>query len=317
MKLTSRVATVTLAAGIACALSATGALAQRTAVSLATATPGGGFPLFGDNAAAVINETDASLLVETKNTQGSAENLGLLAEAKFDIGLVTGEAAYEAFAGIGRAPLKLPIIAAIYSNPGMFAVRGDSPARNVRDLVGKPIAWGTRASGLTLLGRYVTDGIGLDRDKDFVPHYLEKAGDGPIMVADGRVAALWGGGIGWPGFTAITKAGGRFIGLTADEVAKVTAKHNFLKPITVPAGAYEGQKEAVSSVGSWSYILARPTLPDDVAYRLAKALHKGNPALLARLAQARETTPQSTRLAAPSPDMIHPGVRKYLAEIGL
>ena len=26
------------------------------------------------------------------------------------------------------------------------------------------------------------------------------------MVADGRVAALWGGGIGWPGFTAIGKA---------------------------------------------------------------------------------------------------------------
>src|SRR4029453_825962 len=111
--------------------------------------------------------------------------------------------AYEAFSGIGRPRVELPIIAAIYSNPGMFAVRGDSPARSVRDLVGKPIAWGTRASGLTLLGRYVMDGLGLDRDKDFVPHYLEKAGDGPVMVADGRVAALWGGGIGWPGFTAV------------------------------------------------------------------------------------------------------------------
>ena len=50
----------------------------QTRVSLATATPGGGFPFFGDNAAAVINETDKSLLVETKNTKGSAENIGLL-----------------------------------------------------------------------------------------------------------------------------------------------------------------------------------------------------------------------------------------------
>ena len=148
----------------------------------------------------------------------------------------------------------------------MFAVRGDSPAKSLRDLIGKPIAWGTRASGLTLLGRYVTDGLGLDREKDFQPHYLEKAGDGPLMVADGRVAALWGGGIGWPGFTAVMQAGGRFVGLTADEVAKVSAKHNFLKPITVPAGAYPGQKEPVNSVGSWSYILARTDLPDDIAY---------------------------------------------------
>jgi TRAP transporter TAXI family solute receptor len=295
----------------------TSAPAQKTAVSLATATPGGGFPLFGDNAAGVINDTDVSLLVETKNTKGSAENIILLEQGKMDIGLVAGEPAYEAFAGIGRAPTNLKIITAIYSNPGMFAVKSDSPAKTLRDLVGKPIAWGTRASGLTLLGRYVTDGLGLDREKDFQAVYLDKAGDGPVLVAEGKVAALWGGGIGWPGFTAVMKAGGRFIGLTADEVARVSAKHNFLKPITVPAGSYEGQKEAVNSVGSWSFVLARPTLPDDVAYRLAKALHDGHAALVKRLAQGRETTPQNTAMAAPNPDQIHPGVKRYLREIGV
>jgi hypothetical protein len=289
----------------------------QTNVSLATATPGGGFPFFGDNAAAVINETDPSLKVVTRNTKGSTENIGLLNDRKIDIALVAGEPAYEAFQGIGQGKTTALVIQAIYSNPGMFAVKGDSPAKQLRDLIGKPVAWGTRASGLTLLGRYVTDGLGLDREKDFQPHYLEKAGDGPVMVADGRVAALWGGGIGWPGFTAIMQAGGRFIGLTPDEVAKVTAKHNFLKPITVPAGAYPGQKEAVNSVGSWSYILARADLPDDVAYRLAKALHNGHPALMRRLDQAKETTPQSTFNAAPSAQQIHPGVQKYLREVGV
>ncbi len=289
----------------------------HTRVILATATPGGGFPFFGDNAAAVINETDPSLHVETKNTKGSAENIGLLDRGEVDIALVAGEPAYEAFSGIDQPRTKALVIQAIYSNPGMFAVRGDSPARALRDLVGKPIAWGTRASGLTLLGRYVTDGLGFDREKDFQPHYLEAAGDGPKLVADGRVAALWGGGIGWPGFTAVMKAGGRFIGLMPDEVARVTAKHNFLKPITVPAGAYEGQHEPVNSVGSWSYILARPTLPDDVGYRLAKALHRGHAALMQRLDQTRETTPQSTFNAAPSADKIHSGVQKYLREIGV
>ncbi|AMN42261.1 TAXI family TRAP transporter solute-binding subunit [Rhodoplanes sp. Z2-YC6860] len=288
-----------------------------THVTLATATPGGGFPFFGDNAAAVINETDKSLNVETQNTKGSAENIGLLNDRKVDIALVAGEPAYEAFQGIGQPKTTALVIQAIYSNPGMFAVRGDSPAKTLRDLVGKPIAWGTRASGLTLLGRYVTDGLGLDREKDFEPHYLEKAGDGPLMVADGRVAALWGGGVGWPGFTAVMQAGGRFIGLTPDEVTKVTAKHNFLKPITVPAGAYPGQKDAVNSVGSWSYILARADLADDVAYRLAKALNGGHTALVKRLDQAKETTPQSTFMAAPSPQQIHPGVQKYLREVGV
>jgi uncharacterized protein len=291
-------------------------MVEPTRVSLATATPGGGFPFFGDNAAAVINETDPTLNVVTQNTKGSTENIGLLNDRKVDIALVAGEPAYEAFQGIGQAKTTALVIQAIYSNPGMFAVRGDSPAKTLHDLIGKPIAWGTRASGLTLLGRYVTDGLGLDREKDFQPHYLEKAGDGPLMVADGRVAALWGGGIGWPSFTAVMQAGGRFVGLTADEVTKVCAKHNFLKPITVPAGAYPGQKEAVNSVGSWSYILARADLPENVAYRLAKALHNGHAALVKRLDQAKETTPQSTAVAAPSTAQIHPGAQKYLRDAG-
>jgi TRAP transporter TAXI family solute receptor len=285
-------------------------MSDPTRVTLATATPGGGFPFFGDNAAAVINETDKSLLVETKNTKGSAENIVLLEDGKMDIALVAGEPAYEAFSGIGRAPTKLKIIQAIYSNPGMFAVKSDSPAKSLRDLVGKPIAWGTRASGLTLLGRYVTDGLGLDREKDFEPHYLEKAGDGPVMVADGRVAALWGGGIGWPGFTAVMQAGGRFSGLTPVENANVSAN-------TVPAGVYPGQQQAVNSVGSWCYILARIDLPDDVAYRIAKALHNGHDALVKRVDQGGETTPQSTANAAPSEGQIHPGTQRYLREIGV
>lgn len=293
------------------------AFAQTTPVTLATATPGGGFPLFGDNAAAVINQTDPSLKVVTRNTKGSDENITLLEKGEVDTALVAGEPAYEAFNGIGRPQSSSLIVAAIYSSPGMFAVRGDSTARSVRDLTGKRIAWGTRASGITLLGKYVMDGLGLDRDKDFVPVFLENAGDGAAMVADGRVAAIWGGGIGWPNFTAISKAGGRFIGLTQDEIKQVTARHNFLKPMTVPAGAYEGQTEPVHSVGSWSFILARRDLPDETAYRLAKALHLGNAALVKRIAQARETIPQNTLQAAPSPHRIHPGVMKYLKEIGL
>lgn len=291
--------------------------AQKTEVILGTATPGGGFPLFGGAAADTINETDPSLLVVPRNTKGSGENIPLLEEGKLDIALVAGEPAYEAFAGIGRPASNLKILTAIYSNPGLFVVRGDSPFRLVRDLVGETVAWGTHASGLTLLSRYVIDGLGLDRDKDFRPVYLDKAGDGPTMVLDGRVSALWGAGVGWPGFTSVMQAGGRFIGLSAEEAARIRAKHNFLKPLTLAANSYPGQPEPIASVGSWSYILARTDLADDIAHRLARALHRGHDALVARLDQGRETTPQNTLAAAPRPDMIHPGVLRYLRAIGV
>ena len=293
--------------------------AQKTTVVLGTATPGGGFPLYGGAIADIVNATDLSLAIETRNTKGSTENVPLLEAGKLDIALVQGEVAYEALSGVGRAPADLKIVAAMYSTAGMFVVRADSAYRSISDLRGKSIAFGARGSGLVILSRYVLDGIGLDQDRDFEAVYLERAGDGPLMVMDGRVAALWGGGTGWPGFTAVAQgtAGARFIVPSADEAKRILAKHAFLKPLTVAAGGYPGQTSPIASVGSWSFIMARPTLDDDVAYRLARALHRAEGALAARLEQARETTAANTVAAAPRPELIHPGVARYLREIGV
>jgi TRAP transporter TAXI family solute receptor len=293
--------------------------AEPTVVQLGTATPGGGFPVYGAAFAATVNEADPSLRVEPQNTRGSGENIPLLEAGKLDIGLVQGESAHEAINGIGRPAANLKIIAAMYSSPGMFVVRTDSPARSIRDLVGKPVAFGAKSSGLVILSRYVLDGIGLDQDKDFQAVYLERAGDGPAMALDGRVAALWGGGIGWPGFETMAKSpgGARFIAPDAVDIQRILSKHAFLKPLTVPAGIYPGQSTPIHSVGSWSFVLARPTLPNDVAYRLIRAVHRGEAAMAKRLPAAAETTAANTLAAAPRPDLIHPGVMNYLREAGI
>jgi TRAP-type uncharacterized transport system substrate-binding protein len=102
----------------------------------------------------------------------------------------------------------------------------------------------------------------------------------------------------------------------AQGVARIQAKHAFLQMLTVPANSFPGQTQALTSVGSWSFILARPTLEGDVAYRLARALHQGEAKLAERLPQARETTAANTAAAARR-DLLHPGVARYLREVGL
>eukprot|EP01035_Chromulina_nebulosa_P035838 gene35837-48192_t len=149
-----------------------------TIIHLGTATPGGGFPVYGDAFVAAMAAADPTLTIAPRNTKGSYENIPLLEAGQLDLGLVAGEPAYEAFMGIGRKPTPLKILTAISSNPGMFVVRADSPYRTIRDLTGLPI-----------LARYVLDGLGLDQEKDFTAVYLDRAGDGPAMVQDGRVAA--------------------------------------------------------------------------------------------------------------------------------
>ena len=104
---------------------------------------------------------------------------------------------------------------------------------------------------------------------------------------------------------------------SAEQANRILGKHAFLKPMVVPAGSYPGQDAPIASVGSWAFVIARPTLPDETAYRLARALHQGESALAKRLTQARETTAANTVAAAPRPDLIHPGAQRYLREAGI
>jgi len=311
-------ATTLLLAGSASAQDG-GKAIQKTIISLGTATPGGGFPLYGNAFAEIMNQTDPTFSIEPRNTKGSSENIPLLEAGQLDIALVAGEPSYEAFMGIGKPATRLKILTAMYSSPGMFVVRADSPYKTIRDLVGKPVAFGAKGSGLPILSRYLLDGLGLKQDEDFQSIYLDRAGDGPAMVLDGRAAALWGAGIGWPGFKTMSESpgGARFIAPDADEIARIRAKHTFLKPLTIPAGSYPTQSAPIDSLGSWSYILARENLPDDVAYRLARTLRSAESPLCKKLPQACETTAANTVAAAPSTDLIHPGVLKYFHEIGV
>src|SRR5438309_11519706 len=93
----------------------------KTIISLGTATPGGGFPLYGNAFAEIMNAADPALVIEPRNTKGSNENIPLLESGQLDIGLVAGEPSYEAFMGLGGRPkTNLKILTAMYSSPGMF-----------------------------------------------------------------------------------------------------------------------------------------------------------------------------------------------------
>jgi uncharacterized protein len=277
---------------------------------LGTATPGGGFPVYGEAFAEMVNAQEPLLRVEPRNTKGSTENVPLLEAGQLDIALVAGEIATAALARPGT-PLR--VVVAMYSSPGMFIVRGDSPYRSIADLKGQPVVLGTQASGITALGRTVLESL----EVAVQPIYLEKAADGPAMLMDGRAAALWGAGVGWPAFMALAKSGGRFIAPGADEVQRILARQPALQAVTMPARSYPGQDAPLYSVGSWSYVLARPDLPEKTAYLLARAIHWAEAPLAARLPQARETTMANTLKAAPRPELIHPGVLRYLREAGI
>lgn len=290
---------------------APGARADPLRITLATATPGGGFPAYGEAFSKAVNRADPGLLVVPEASGGSAENLERLSRGTVDLALVQGAYAYPALGQPGGPT----ILAAMYSTPGLFVVRADSPVGSVSDLKGHAVALGTRNSGLTVMGRAVLAASGLDPDRDVRPILLDHAGDGPPMVCDGRATALWGGGIGWPGFVAVARdpGGARFIAPAEEAVARLTRADPSMTRLTVPAKAFPGQTEPIRTVGSWSFVLARPRFDPRIALRIARALSRAIPDLEAHHPQGGESAPDHLRGLVPT-EWLNPGTARFLAE---
>jgi len=101
------------------------AQAQPLRVTLGTATPGGGFQLFGRHLVEVLNAHSTAIQLEEQPTRGSRQNLTLLEKGAIDIGQVEGNAARVALEGIDRDPANLKVLTVMYPNPGMFVVRAE------------------------------------------------------------------------------------------------------------------------------------------------------------------------------------------------
>lgn len=284
-------------------------------IDLGTATRGGGFELYGNALTSVVNSTESPVRLRALPTKGSKQNLKYLEQGKILLGLVEGNAARQALGGVTGKKSDLKVLSVMYPNPGMFVVRADSNYKSIEDLKGKPIAFGTKASGLRILVNDVLDGLGLDAEKDFQQIILNKAADGPPLVLEKKAAALWGAGIGWPGFVKVadSSVGGRFIAPTASQINKILAKHSHLKRMTVPAGTYKGQDKDIHSIGLWSLILISPVVSEDTAYQLAKVIHQSESLLADKIMQGRFTSAKNTIDNVDS-NLLHPGVIKYYQE---
>ena len=184
---------------------------------------------------------------------------------------------------------------AMYPSPGMLAVPAAPNVRQLQDLIGQPVVFGVRTSGLVTLARQVFSGIGLDIDRDFQAIYVEQAAQSPGLVQSGQARGLWGA---------------RFIGPNSEQTADILRKFPLLKALDVPVGTYPGMAQPLPTVGSVNLILTHDRLPDTRAQAFVAAMQAAAYDLTAALPQAAFSTRANTLASTPSLDLLHPVLRR-------
>ena len=86
---------------------------------LATATPGGSFPAFGQALVEALRTVDPALSITLQPSKGSAENVGLLKGGSVDLALVQGDYADDTLKAEPAAGPRITVVAPVNASPVM------------------------------------------------------------------------------------------------------------------------------------------------------------------------------------------------------
>ena len=286
---------------------------------LATASESGYYFIFGAGAARAVNKAHPDIFLTAVPTAGSPENIRLLSSDQAQVATVVGSVAYASYFGRGTDKKDDLRMLLAFGNPiGFhFQVPKDSPLKTVYELKGKKVAFGVKGSGDHAMVKHVFEAIGLDMDRDFRAQYL------PIreMVdafKDGKVdGAFKVGPDPQPAVVDMSTGsrGVKLLGLSEEDVQKVTAKFPDYRRFVVPIGWFQGFDYQVVTAATPNLVVVRSKFPADIAYNIVAGIFAGQPELAKSDRHWAVTTPEISAQNLILP--LHPGAERFYREKGL
>ena len=254
-----------------------------------------------------------SSVVETGAT---VDNLRRIQRNQIDLGLVTTNTGYQAYAGTGifkGKPVKERLLWVYANAPQNVIVRKDSGVTELAGLSGKKFNPGLRGSSTEKTSEAVFKLLGINIDavrgstSDIVNAIKDNRSIGYVKSGAGN--KLDGSSLDIGTFTPI-----RVLALSDAQAKKIETDMPDLGIAHVPAGAADG----VPAYTTWSFglaVVARADLPEDVAYKIVKAIMEdktvqGNALASVKGADLAKLTVEYGSLP------LHAGAAKYLREKG-
>ncbi len=252
-------------------------------------------------------------------TRASAENLNLLQSGRGEVAFTLADALSDAWKGNEEAGFKQKLdklrgVSGLYNNYIQIVANADSGIRTLADLKGKRVSVGAARSGTELNAREILKAAGLSYSDLAKVEYLPFGESVELMKNRQLDATLQSAGLGVASIrdlaTAIKIV---VVPVPADVVAKVGDPA--YQPAVIPANTYIGQTADVPTAAIPNFLVTHAGVPEDVVYRMTKAMYDNLDTLYAAHNAARAIKRENALKGMPVP--LHPGAERYYREVGL
>lgn len=266
----------------------------------------------------IINEHVEGVDATVAETGATLDNLRRMQRNQVDMGLVTTNVAYDAWAGEGEfegqpyQPLTLWIYAAVPQN---VVVREDSGLETMADLEGARINPGITGSATEATTEAVMATLGI------TPDWVRgSTGDVVDSIKDDRAVGYVKSGAGErldaSSLDIATLTPIRLISLSEEESQTIRDEFPNLAVMDIEEGAAGSGYPAYST---WAFATAAAAVPDmdeELAYQMTKAVVEDETIQAAAFSNlSGADIPEMTMNLATTP--LHPGAIRYYEEIGM
>ncbi len=221
----------------------------------------------------------------------------------------------------GRAPYKKKVtkvcqVANLYPQYFQVAALADAGVNSYADLKGKSLVTQSKGNTAEILTETVLKLNGLSYQSLSKANFQAAYTDAVSMMKDGHVQVFTLGTTA-PASAVMDLASARDIKLvpvddkTMAELKKMNPGYNKL---VIKAGTYPKQDKDVPVIGYSTHIVAACDLPEDVVYKMTKAMAANVPAMAAVVKPISGLTPKDMAIDIGVP--FHKGAAKFYKEVG-
>jgi TRAP transporter TAXI family solute receptor len=249
-------------------------------------------------------------------TQGSTQNIVLLEQHKATLGLATMGVVLQAWNGDGWAKgtehRSIRAIFPMYDSPFQFAAPKRLKLVSLDGFAGKRIGDGPNAGATHAYIPRIFNTLGIEATlrngafEDNVRQVVSGEIDGLAIFA----------GIPTTGLAELdAQVPLDYLQPSPDQIARVRKELPEISPSLVPAGTYPSLTTDYHTFGIYQFVVVNEDLPDDLVYKIVKAVFEHHQELVDAHPAAKDTSPANVDRDTFLP--FHPGAVRYYREIGV